>query len=484
MNSDNNLTLGEYIDICALLEECAKRAIAESQYEFRPGTAVNIAEKGSEEFSQLIDVYKSSTYAQLEDPLYTKYVTEQVEKRMGDIAGRFRNSDRARILIPVVFYSLISLNESNSDTVKRRINKVHVQNRKGDITIPWGNTNPYRPWKPKYRPTNNSEALSESIIKVSQGSAGVSFTSSDFVSSDAKEAAQQIKCLKGRMHYLQCASSMAREGVFLLDILTSRSMLCSPLDTLLRLYCVNSLRDVLKICRLIADDQNTIVVSGKIMFKQYKSIDIALEYALNKCGYAINYDINSDLDEKYDFPITLQKDKNPAVIKEFMNRTANRKVKFKEIYSFLKHNFVFSFPNIIPFYLNREKLEPLIGAENMITDYIYIQKKLTECLSQTRYHVTDIQRVLSCIGLIKSRQDILAIQPCISEYKTSQDEYDAAKKKLEEEQKRMIAIDPQIKDSLLWKWFFEDGDNEILEAPESGEYDEEDTSDSLELSDE
>lgn len=446
-----------------MLEKCAAAALAASKEEFILGSDKTNPAKIGNKISDLMKIYKNSSYALYTDELYIEYVKKQMENIVGDrIYRRMDDKDRARIILPIAFYSLIVLNEKKPVTVQRRSRKNHEFSKsKNDPGAPaWRIINPYVERKEVYRPSSDFKKLQENIHILSSAKVIAAFQSRGYLRSEPIEAAQKLPALDGKLHYLSCASSMAKKGAFLHDILEYANDSEYPLDVLLRMYCVSKLEDTLSACRLLVDDQITAVVNKQIMFKRYSNIDIALEYAADLFGYELHY--NFDTDVVYPFPITFRSGKSSADLRKFQMTATRAKKVFSNYYTFLSNTFDFNFPNLEKFFLDKTKLEPLIDVIPILKQHIQMQKGLSTLIEKSKCMDGDITTVLYSLQLIKSRHDVFPLQSYISEYESFEEEQRLIRQKKEKEEENTIAVSSEIMDSPEWDMFFSNDDDFFL----------------------
>ena len=468
MDFDNRLTWGEFLEVVQLVEDCAKVAILESENEIKYGKDYPDAPNVDSTVKQLLRSYQSSPFAVPEDKSYDEYVKNQVNWLIrDDLSQRFHSSTRSRILTPVLFYSLIMQNESNPETVRHRqvTVKKFANDNKLNCAPHWRKINPYKKYKRIYRPAEPPIFLSEIIEALSSDAKIRFYRENKYISDDAKEAAQYLQHLNGKLHYLQAICAMAQAGSFLYDILEVTQNSNYPLDTILRLYCVAQLQDVVKACRLIVDDQNTVVINGKIRFKRYNTLDIITEYTYDLLGYEL--EDNFDFDTKYSFPITFCYGKSSDDLKNFKNTRIKEPKIFEPLYTFLVSTFNFNFPNLIKFYLDKKKLENYITAEKTIRQHVKLQKKLMDCIIQNKQRTADLSSVLPILRSFKQRLDVLSQQSYISEYASEMEELDIKRSNAETAEMNTIAVHPKLYDTFEWQCFAYDDDDELVSPQEA-----------------
>ena len=429
MEFDNRLTWGDYVYVCYLMRLCADAALKEANRDGEKRLSEDYIKKQLELLQQ---VYSESSYAQNEDS-YGEYVENQIRECLHSSNLEYCDGDIARILLPVAFFSLIIQNESNPNTVTRRVNKV-----KAGSDQSWGNRNPYMQWKAPYRPTPESADLNDRIQKATKLALDAKIYSSIILSSDIKDIAHQVDSLKDNSQYLLFASSLAKSGIFLEEMLSVTSNTESQLDTILRLYCVDSLQYTIKACRLLVDDQYAMVsnrryavmIDGNIEFRPHYNMDICIEYARYILGAGMLHETDFESEKKYLFPISFRNEDSASALKKFSQNGISNKWYFSSLYEFLQKNFIYSFgggkyfKSLLNYSLDADMLTQYVDLEKKLDGFLRIERKLAKCLLELREDVTDNQSLLSGLRALNKCQHLLAKQPYISKNKTEKEDID------------------------------------------------------------
>lgn len=477
---ENNLTYEEFCDVVGIIKTCAYSAFNESRLEIRRSSRYK-KDISEDKVKKYIDVYAASNYTYCDEKTYLNYVERELKKFIPQYLHKSTDYEkRAEILLPVVVYSLIIRNEGNRKTVETRANTVrraYKKDKEKDMDkdkniIHWQKQNPYKMFREMYYPTDPINQQSAQIREMIGRAQKSSFSNSTFISQSAIETIRQVHYLEENIHILKAMETMSRAGRLLNDILKVEHSDNCQLDTILKLYCVTFIHDVIEASRMLTDDNTTIVANGQIRFKDYHSLDIVGEYAYDQLGYDLAYSFDFS-DCKYSFPITFKEGCDSSTIKKFKNTSVKKGNKFKVYYDFLINNFDFAFPNIIDFYLDKEKLEPYTEALDQLGKYIEIQKKLIDCLPTTKDEEPNLNVVFSSINLIKNRKEIIAKQYFISKYQ-SEAEAEQALEEQEDVSLNYIAVHPKIYDTLEYQCFEDDSyiDDEFADIErmnESGE---------------
>ena len=470
----SHLTYEEFNDVVEIIKACAYAAFNESRLEIRRSSKHKKA-ISEDEINEYIDVYVGSNYTYCEKKTYLNYVKRELKTYVPQYLHKSTDYEkRSEIILPVVIYSLIIRNEGNPTTVAIRADKVMRSHKKDqeksvdedENVIHWQKQNPYRPYREVYYGADPINQQSNQIRKVIKSAQQSNFFYSDFISQSAIEVIRQLHHLDGNMHIIKAMESMSRAGQLLNDFLKTKHSDKCQLDTILRLYCATLIHDVIQASRMLTDENTTIVVDGEINFKKYECLDIVWEYTYNQLGY----DLADNMD-MYSFPISFKQGYDSSNIKCFKNTPVKKGEKFKTYYKFLTNTFDFTFPNIIDFYLNKEKLAPYTEALSQLEKYIELQEKLIGCLPSVDGKEPSLNILLSSINLIKDRKDVVAKQRFISQYQSEAEEKRALEEIQEEQWQNCIAAPQSLYDTLEYQCFCDDSyDDELTDKESVAEY--------------
>lgn len=454
MKTDNRLTWKEFCDITEVMTRCSRCALSESQADASRLSEFSNRSIGNGMIDILMACYKRSAFALQNNEEYSQYIKAQFTDIVEVLIPRFRDRDRMRIMIPVIFYSLILQNERNEATVIRRANKMRISGN--EPMTKWQQRNPYKVCRDTFRPPKDSNKLFAAIEALNAHDQMGAFYTHQFFSNDAKRAVEQIHHLKANMHYVEYLDFMAKAGLFLRDILEHTHTTGKPLDTIIRMYCIMDLNDVLNGCRLISDKDCMIMVDGKNEFKDYDSGDIIMEYALEQMGYGLYSSMAPDA--KYRFPVIHRKaqlSSAPHEIKKDLPR-----LDFGSCYAFLTNHYNFDSTALFDYLLNRETLEGYLDAGNAVRNYLKIQHNILQYMSRITKEGFDLNTVLHTLEFIKEKQNVLAVQTNISKHQYEEEQELKQSEQEMEEQDFFLKKHGIDKDD--WDWFFDSDDDEDI----------------------
>jgi hypothetical protein len=213
---------------------------------------------------------------------------------------------------------------------------------------------------------------------------------------------------------------MARAGQFLYYVLKETDDQRRALDTLIRMYIIVELQNVLQSCRAICDYTTYAACDGYKRFKDYTSKDIIKDYAFTKLSDPYGNTILSK--KKYDFLVYYIGDGEEPDFDAVLNQNSKGADLFELYYAYLSENFYFDMPDIIEFYLMEDKLSYYIGAESLLIQYEKAIKNLLNFLPKLyRVKKKTAQAYYVCAQIAK-RKDLIVIQDGISAFASEEEE--------------------------------------------------------------
>lgn len=422
MKKKKKLNASDFRKLNILIAKCANYALEDSKKDFRAQNAYGISQVSDEDFSILWSCYENSDYYKGRNEKYLQFVEDEMRSLVQSTIGPcFKNKNRFEIMLPVIFYSLIVQNESNRATVSRRENKVlSALNAEEPLPL-WNLRDPFREWKKVYRPDPDEEAIfANKIMDISKQAVEVGLSKNHFIHKAVNDTISFFPELGGCFYHTRFYDDMARAGQFLYYVLKETDDQKKALDTLIRMYCIIELQNVLQSCRAICDNQVYAACDGYKRFKDYTSKDIIKDYAFTKLRDPYGNTILSK--KKYDFLVYYTGDGEEPDFDAVLNQNLKGADLFALYYEYLSENFYFDMPDIIEFYIDEHKLSYYIGAESLLIQYEKAVKNLLNFLPKlNRVKQKTVQAYFVCAQIAK-RKDLIVIQDGISAFASEEEE--------------------------------------------------------------
>lgn len=422
MKRKKKLSASDFRKLNDLIAKCANCALEDSRKDYRIQKAYGESNVSDEDFSLLWSCYENSDYSKGVSIDYQQFVESELRYLVQDLIGPcFKNKNRFEIMLPVIFYSLIVQNESNRTTVVRRSNKV-LSARKNGVTFPsWNLRDPYREWKKVYRPDKDEEAVFSSKIKsLSNQASSTDVFHNSFIAKVVKETIPNFTELSECFYHAKFYSDMSRAGQLLYYVLKETDNQTRALDTLIRMYCIIELQNVLQSCRAICDDKIYAACNGYKRFKNYSSKDIIKDYAFTKLRDPYGNAILSK--KKYDFLVYYIGDGDEPDFNAILNSTSENIDLFEIYYTYLSENFYFEMPDIIEFYLQEDMLSSYINADEVLIQYEKALRNLMNFLPKL-HRVKEKSAQAYFVSLqIAKRKDMIVLQDGISAFASEAEE--------------------------------------------------------------
>ena len=354
-----------FANVEEMIRLCAHSAVRDTRIWFdgdRP-----LAEDINPDFGvilKLIGCYKESTFAEGTDNDYkarvdTLFRDVAVEK----LPNACRNQVHYDLILPVLMFYFIMKNESNPESIAVRVGKNKEKQKRTGENIRWSLKIQKEPLKIALARKNRKEASFARVIASARSVAlKENFDKNELIPDNVKEACMGIFSLEDQYEKIQLCSEYARAGCFLRKLLVAADKGSKPLDTILRLYMIAELHEILTCTRFALEG----VGSGN-----NGTIDKPLEYY-------VNVKRKQGIEQRY--PIQCVTDSVPERTKKLLNQTKTQKERFLKFYKHLNENYVFDTPDILDFFLDNKVLEPCIGAVGMFEEYAKAAEKLIDAI--------------------------------------------------------------------------------------------------------
>lgn len=416
MKKKKKLSASDFRKLDELIAKCASYALEDSKKDYRTQKAYGKSNVSDEDFSLLWSCYENSDFSNGISKEYQNFVESEMRYLVQDLIGPcFKNSNRFEVMLPVVFYSLIVQNESNRSTVMRRENKVLLARKTGGTPPTWNLRDPYLEWKKIYRPDKDEEAsFSNKIFDISKQSTSTKISENSFIAKGVKNVISVFPELSGCFYHAKFYSDISRAGQFLYYVLKETDDKTRTVDTLIRMYCIVELQNVLQGCRAICDDVIYATCNGYKRFKDYSSKSIIKDYSLTKLGDPYGNTIFSR--KHYDFLVYYIGDGDSPNFDSVLNLNSKGADIFEECYTYISENFYFEMPDIIEFYLQEDKLSRYINAEEVLLQYEKAVRNLLTFLPKLHRVKAKTAQVSYVCAQIAKRKEMILLQDSISAF--------------------------------------------------------------------
>ena len=356
----------EYLAVEEMITQCAHLAVAAVKSKLYSSRAVvNSVEANPGNIYTYVNCYKESDYGCRMDKDYQL----RIDRLFRDIADNHLpmacyNQTHYDLILPVLMFHYIVTYESNSETATKRagLNKDKQKNKSEDIK--WGKTFPDKPASLVIaRKERNEASFVKAIATADKNAHDNNFGSNDLIPDNVKTACEGIFSLSDQFEKIKLCAEYSRAGCFLYDLLSADKKNQTPLDTLLRLYMVSELHDILTNTRYI--------LRGEAYMHQAADQHPLNQYVSERC------------DSFCPYPITRSENfKGP---KHLSLTSKSKQKQFELLYNYLRENYIFQMPDILKFFLDKSMLSPYIHMDEQFKEYaraitalMKLMPKLTE----------------------------------------------------------------------------------------------------------
>ena len=276
------------------------------------------------------------------------------------------------LILPVIFFRCIMLNEFNPDSVNNRASELKDQLAKEvqDIAPEELSANYFNnlqedpkwigrrsPWIKNYDSGDvlavklyqfeeNERSFREIVSEAEKLAIEAKFDTNIYIPPAVRIACNGFFHLKDKYEIVKSCSEYARVGCFLYDLLKATANDEQILDTILRLYMIAEVHTVLCCTGYIIRGES---YTGNLQYKERP----LLRFYKATGQQLIQY-------KAEDTPIQTE---NLLAIK------ASKKNQFLRYYNHLYENYSFNAPEILEFYLDKTVLSPCIGVDKVIKTY-------------------------------------------------------------------------------------------------------------------
>lgn len=261
--TEEQLEYEKFLELDQILRECSENALKIAEHGWCFQEKIDNPKNEfhedviEEEIEKLIEIYKESYFAEGTDDNYQLGVMEKfrtcVDAEHLDLHVNCVNQEHLKLILPIIFFSLIVQNESNPGAIDRRTRtdrswqKMNpyaplygIKSKKGSDDIPA--INAFRGRKViSTEETEFNEKISDFRKWFDSNKNGISkYMSLEFLS-----LIEDILSLENRYDYVIAYLRYVKAGCLLYDILSKTHVEGRSLDTILRLYMAKNFYDML-----------------------------------------------------------------------------------------------------------------------------------------------------------------------------------------------------------------------------------------------
>lgn len=363
--SDIEAMARDYDNVEKMIAQCAHLAldaVKAKLYNTRP--VENSVQANYNAIYNCFNCYKSSHYAAGTSDEYKL----RIDRLLRDIAEDHLpmacyNQKHYDLILPVLMFHYIVTYESNPESTAKRERKNKEKQKSKNEDIKWGKKFPDKPATLIVARKERNKKLFSNVIDSSRESAlEKNYASNDLIPDNIKNACEGIFSLSDQYEKIKLCADYSRAGCFLYDLLSIGHNTQKPLDTILRLYMVSELHDILTNTRYI--------LRGEAYATQSESNSPLNQYVCERCDFSNPY------------PVRRSRENALSKVKTLNLDSKTKQVQFEQLYNHLSEEYIFQTPDILDFFLNKEILEPCAAIDEVFKKYA---KALSELMNVMPY---------------------------------------------------------------------------------------------------
>ena len=352
----------EYIHMEEMIQQCAHLALEATKSRLHGGRPLaNNAKASPGVILKYMDSYKTSDYAtNLPD-----YYHLRIDKLFRTIAEEkllraCYNQKHYDLILPVLMFHHILKYEGNKESAISRVNSMRDKANANKDDVQWGKAFLAKPETITIpRLVRNKGNYSKVISATVNTAQEKDLQSNDLIPENVKNAWIGIASLADQYEDIKYCTEYSRAGSFLYDLLSILHNKDNPLDTILRLYMVSELHDVLTNTRYIV--RGEAYAQGKI------------RRPLNQYVYEKRQHNNESLLNSTDLfsePYPIQYVSNKLEVQQAdLAKAKTQRDLFEKLYKHLSEDYKFDTPDILDFFLAKDILDPCIQLDKVFKEY-------------------------------------------------------------------------------------------------------------------
>ena len=359
--------------------------------------------------NKIISAYKNSCIGKDLKDFYIRRVRDEFTfLAIEELKRSCHNQEHYDLILPVMFFRCIMLNEFNPKSVENResdlkklLSEDELTNSK-DLTWPEWSADDFdayfagEKWAKRqnkwsktydsgailtvklYQLEDNKKTFYKVISAAEKDAVKVNFRTNNAVPPAVRVACTGFFPLKDQYETVKRCSEYARIGCFLYDLLEATANKEQPLDTILRLYMIAEVHNVLSCTGYIIRGE---AYSGKVGEK---------ERPLSRFDKVTGRKLMQYTSE--DVPIQTE---------NLLDDIKFQKHQFLPFYNHLYTNYTFNAPEVLAFYLDKTILEPCIDVDKAIKQYASNVKLLVSKLPYYEHTVAHARTAIRMTNLFR-----------------------------------------------------------------------------------
>lgn len=371
----------EYIRIEEMIRQCAHLALEATKSRLHQGRPLaNNAKAESETILKYMNCYINSDYGtDLSDRYHLRI--DRLFRAIAEekLLRACYNQKHYDLILPVLMFHHIVKYEGNKESaIKRDRSK-----KAGSTDVKWGKSFGKQPEMITIpRLARNKANYSKAIISTIDIAQKKDLPSNDLIPENVKNAWTGIASLSDQYKCIKLCAEYSRAGSFLYDLLSVLHKKDKPLDTILRLYMVSELHDVLTNTRYI--------IRGEAYAKA------KIQRPLSQYVYEKSHPNEEDRFVQ-PYPIQYLPEKLESQQADLVKAKTQRDL-FEKLYKHLSEDYKFNTPDILEFFLAKDILGPCVQLDKVFKEYaaaIKILLRHVPYLKETEQTANAVVRVVN-----------------------------------------------------------------------------------------
>lgn len=410
-----------------MVQECAANAVRDTRLAWKYGKKLSHSiDVNATLINKLIKCYQNSWFGHDLSLHYIKRVKDEFLSLVyNELRRSCHNQEHYDLILPIIFFRCIMVNEFNYDSAKTRQSRLekdlHLLYSDSDEVLrdgidnccdcpdendAWNNRK--CKWEKNfdspdvlsvtvYHLDDSAKKFTEVVSEAEEQAIRVNFKTNEFISLAVRVACEGIFPLKNIYKEIKECSEYSRAGCFLYDLLIESANEKQPLDTILRLYMIPEVHDVLTKTRHI--------ISGRGYFPSKKDKQRPLSQY-----YAAKISSSTQSGAPLFTCITCQSDEAHNQTFRLLEETTVQKNKFMLFYKHLYTSYVFENIDILEFYLDKSILKPFIDMDKTLKRYANAVRILARELPHLEYADSHAQTAIRMTRLFREDQVLEAFK--------------------------------------------------------------------------
>lgn len=316
---------------------------------------------------------------------YMEYIQHNFLAAVSKYAENCESQNHLDLVLPILFFSLILQNESNSESVSRRALKIELE---GIHSTPWKSQNPFKLSGHKIKAKAKQRLqFQNSVYSLETLAIRKSYYSHPMLVPEVNQAMTCAFHIAEEYDKVSFFSEQARIGAFLLDILDKTASKEKPVNTILRMYMVKQMHNVLDWTRLFDS-------ADPLMESQKDGLGLLLRFFMDEG--APRHEVLS----WGKLPLYYKGKLASPNTREILDSNLAKQDHFATYYRILRNDFNWEIAGFIDFYLNKDTLEKYIEADRAVLKYTRAMKHFIK-------QVSKLEDAYHAAGVISDLDDLL-----------------------------------------------------------------------------